>query len=510
MRYGLATMAMVTGALAGPAAAQSLVRAENLFRLSFGGTTLSGAFCIDARNQAPYAQLDAELRRLVPAPTDQGVVVALGSFAAAGSPGSQVRFQVAPTAPNTAESFVMTYTQGTPYIYSNEVIANSQRAGVCGTMPPVLVRPPQPIVITPGQGGSGGGFGGGSSGGSSGGTGGGTGGGSSGGTGGGTGGGSGGGTGGGGDQVVVTVLPGEVSGLQRNVARFAGDSLLFGGTQISDQIAFDFTRFAPMAGEDAARRWNIWGSPRYVGGRNTSAGVSVSGDYFELTGGLDFCITDNVILGLAVSGDRQESQSRAYGLNMNRDGWSLGPYLGWRIRPTTVFDIWSGYAGSKQKLNVPGESGSYGTERWFLAANLTEIVTTPWAEFRPRLTYLRTNDWAGAFTSTAGTRYLSDSYQQSSLSASVGVSQPFRLENGMVLRPFLRAGATYLLDQAVNAAPAANGTVQDLTRWSGQVRGGAALQISRNVEVSAQLGYLSLFVPNVNAWEGRALISFAF
>jgi hypothetical protein len=501
MRLAWATMAVVTGALAGPAGAQSLVRAENLFRLSFGGTTLSGAFCIDARNQAPSAQLNAELRRLVPAPTEQGVVVALGSFAAAGSPGSQVRFQVAPTAPNTAESFVMTYTQGTPYVYSNEVIANSQRAGICGTMPPVLVRPPQPIVVTPGQGGSGGG------GGSSGGTGGGTGGGSGGGTSGGSGGGTG---GGGGDQVVVTVLPGEVSGLQRNVARFAGDSLLLGGTQISDQIAFDFRRFSPMGGDEAARRWNIWGSPRYVGGRNTSAGVSVSGDYVELTGGLDYRVTENVILGMAVSGDRQESQSRAYGLNMNRDGWSIGPYLGWRIRPTTVFDIWSGYAGSKQKLNVPGEAGSYGTERWFLAANLTEIIRTPWAEFRPRLTYLRMQDWANGFTSTAGTRYLSDRYQQSTLSASVGVSQPFRLENGMVLRPFFRAGVTYLLDQAVNAAPAADGSLKDLTRWSGQLRGGAAPQISRNVELSAQLGYLSLFVPNVNAWEGRALVSFAF
>lgn len=163
-----------------------------------------------------------------------------------------------------------------------------------------------------------------------------------------------------------------------------------------------------------------------------------------------------------------------------------------------MFDIWSGYAGS------------YGTDRWFLAANLTEIITTPWAEFRPRLTYLRTQDSAGGFTSTAGTRYLSDSYQQSTLSASVGASQPFRLDNGMVLRPFFRAGVTYLLDQAVNAAPAADGSLKDLTRWSGQLRGGAGLQISRNVELSAQLGYLSLFVPNVNAWEGRALVSFAF
>ncbi len=494
---------LVGGALTEPLLAQSLPRGETYFRLSFAGTTLGGAFCIDANNQVPYAQSNAELRRLDPAPTYQGVVVGTSNFAASGTPGSQVRFQVAPSAPNTAESFVMTFTQGTPYVYSNQVDANSRRAGVCGSLPPVLVRPPQPIVVTPGQGGSGGGFGGG---GGTGGSGGGTGGGSSGGT-----GGSGGGTGGGGtDQIVVTVLPGDVSGLQRNVARFSGDSLLLGGTQISDQIAFDFSRFSPIGGDDAARRWNIWGSPRYVGGRNTSAGVSVSGDYFEMTGGLDYRITDNMILGMAVSGDRQESQSRAYALNMNRDGWSIGPYLGWRIRPTTVFDIWSGYAGSKQKLNVPGEAGSYGTERWFLAANLTEIITTPWAEFRPRLTYLRTQDWANGFTSTAGTRYLSDSYQQSSLSASVGVSQPFRLDNGMVLRPFFRAGVTYLLDQAVNAAPAGDGSLKDLTRWSGQLRGGGALQISRNVEVSAQLGYLSLFVPNVNAWEGRALISFAF
>lgn len=481
-------------ATAAPASAQFF--AERNYRLQWSGSTQGGLFCLDTFSGLPFRS-NPYILRLQPNSTGFGDVVT-GRFAigAQGERNDRVRVFVVPTGSGVNNNFAVADSQGAlsannpPYVYSNVVSANTDRSFACGFFPGI-------IGGGGGNGGAGGGIGGGGGSAGGGGVGGGVGG----------GGGTGGGTGTGGGEVIVVTIPSEIRGLQRNVARFTGDTVFAGGYQITEQIAFGFTR---GTGLDESARWNVWASPRFIGSRDRTAGASVTGDYYEMAAGLDYRLSPNLILGLGVGGDRTENRAGSLGLRMDRDGWMIGPYLGWRIRPTTVFDIWTGYAGYEQRLSVPGESGKYTTNRWFLTANLTEIIQTPYVELRPRLTFQRSFDWANAFTSSAGTRFLSDAYGQASLQASLGASRAFPLANGTTLRPFLRLGVTYALDQAVNDAPRADGTQRSLPRWSGQVRGGVGWQVARGVEISAQAGYLSGFVGGLQAWEGRALVSFAF
>lgn len=470
MRSVLAAAAILLGAA--PAMAQNNVR------LTYSGLTARGVFCVDAQNLSPFASPGSINRTLPAGSTPVGdVVVRQANLAALGQPGDLQRFSITPTAPGAQNAFIFVQQQTR---VSNEILTNDRT--VCGAaIPPILLPPP-----VGGGGGAGGGTGGGT-------------------------GGAGGGSGGGSDGVVITALPAEVSGLQRNVARFTADSVFNGAYQISDEIAFGFARPAgqgPVPGPEGWR-WNAWVSPRAVGVRNSAPGTTVSSDVYELIGGIDYRVTDDLIIGLALGGDRQDGAGKDYGLSLNRNGWFAGPYLGWRLRPTTILDVWAGGGRADQEVEVPGERGSYGTDRWFLSANLTEIVDLGFAELRPRLSYQYAKDSAAGFTSTTGVRYLSDSWAQSLVSASVGISRPVAVGDG-VLRPFMRLGVTYGLDLPVTQGARIDGTTYDVPRWSGQVRAGVAWRVAPGVELGLQAGYLSAFVSDVQAWEGRALLTVLF
>lgn len=455
MRSALAAGAILL--VAAPALAQNNVR------LSFGGLSARGVFCVDAQNLSPFAS-PGSINRTLPTATPPigDVVVRQANLAALGQPGDRQRFLITPTAPGAQNAFIFVQQQTR---VSNELLTDNRT--VCGAAIPPILLPPT--------------------------------------------GGGGGGTGGGGEGVVVVALPAEISGLQRQVARFSGDSVFGGAYRISDEIAFGFARPAgqgPIPGTEGWR-WNAWASPRLVGVRNSAPGTTVSTDVYELVAGIDYRVTDDVIMGFALGGDSQDGAGKDYALSLNRTGWFAGPYLGWRLRPTTVLDVWVGGGRSDQEVEVPGERGSYATDRWFVSANLTEVIDVGFAELRPRISYQYVQDSAAAFTSTAGVRYRSDSWAQSLVSASLGISRPFAIGDG-VLRPFLRLGVTYGLDLPVTRGARIDGTTYDLARWSGQVRGGFAWRVSPGVELGLQAGYLSAFVSDIQAWEGRALLSVLF
>jgi hypothetical protein len=74
-------------------------------------------------------------------------------------------------------------------------------------------------------------------------------------------------------------------------------------------------------------------------------------------------------------------------LSLHQEGIGGGPYLGWRIRPTTIFDAWAGYARFDRSFNIFGQSDNSPVDRAFAATNLTEIIDTRWVRILPRATY---------------------------------------------------------------------------------------------------------------------------
>jgi hypothetical protein len=187
----------------------------------------------------------------------------------------------------------------------------------------------------------------------------------------------------------------------------------------------------------------------------------------------------------------------------------VGPYLGWRISPTTIFDVWGGYTHLDRSLDIIGNSASAQVDRYFVAANLTEFITTPWMRIIPRLSYFQQQDRAQGFTTNTGITLVGSPYDYSFMEGSLELNRDIPFTNWM-LTPFVRATARYYTQRLVEQVNTIDDNVLDIGRWQGQLRGGLRAQFGPQFQLSLSGGYLSLGTEGVDAWEARAILSTRF
>jgi Autotransporter beta-domain len=262
--------------------------------------------------------------------------------------------------------------------------------------------------------------------------------------------------------------------------------------------------FAPMG-----PRWCAWASPRQVNYSDDRNGLKFSGTIRDITFGLDYRVTPDLVVGVAFTPEDTKVNLQGVDVSFTQSGIGVGPYLGWRIRPTTIFDVWAGYTHLDRSFDIIGNSASAQVDRYFVAANLTEFITTPWMRIIPRLSYFQQQDRAQGFTTNTGITLLGTPYDYSFMESSVELNRDILFTNWM-LTPFVRATARYYTQRLVEQVNTIDDNVLDIGRWQGQLRGGLRAQFGPQFQLSLSGGYLSLGTEGVDAWEARAILSARF
>jgi outer membrane autotransporter protein len=239
------------------------------------------------------------------------------------------------------------------------------------------------------------------------------------------------------------------------------------------------------------------------------SGLKFSGTFRDITFGLDYRITPDIVIGVAFTPEDTRVNLQGADVSFRQTGFGGGPYLGWRIRPTTTFDVWAGYTHLDRAFDIVGNTASAQVDRYFIAANLTEFITTPWVRVMPRLTYFQAQDRAQGFTTNTGFTLVGTPYDYSFVEGSIELNRDFFVANWL-LQPFVRATARYDTQRIVDAINTIDDNVVDINRWRGQLRGGVRAQLGPQFQVSLSGGYLSLGIEGVDAWEARALVTARF
>ena len=321
------------------------------------------------------------------------------------------------------------------------------------------------------------------------------------------GGGGDGGTGGGGGGPV------DNSVFHRQLARLLGTEFAARPDLIADAVqcglqqksgTADGITFAAMGS-----RWCAWTSPRQVNYKDTRNGVKFAGTLRDIAFGLDYRVTPDLVVGLAVTAQDADVSLEGLEVSLRQSGIGAGPYLGWRIRPTTIFDVWVAYTHLDRSFDIIGITASAPVDRTTITANLTEFITTPWMRIIPRLTYFQQQDRAQGFTTNTGFTVVGSPYDYSFMEGSVELNRDILFTN-WVLTPFVRATARYYTQRLVEQVNTIDDNVLDLERWQGQLRGGLRAQFGPQFQLSVSGGYLSLGTEGVDAWEARAILSARF
>jgi hypothetical protein len=302
--------------------------------------------------------------------------------------------------------------------------------------------------------------------------------------------------------------------LHRQLARLLGTDFAARPDLIADAVLCGLgqqpgiaggVNFAPMG-----PRWCAWASPRQVNYSDDRNGLKFTGTLRDVTFGLDYRVGPDLVVGLAFAPQDADVTLERLNVSFRQTRFGGGPYLGWRVRPTTIFDVWGGYAHLDRSFDILGNAASAPVDRTFIAANLTEFIDTPWMRVMPRVTYFQARDRAQSFTTNTGFTLLGAPYDYSFVEGSVELNRDLWFSSWLLLQPFARATARYDTQRIVDSVTTIDELDVDLGRLHGQLRGGVRAQLGPQIQVSLSGGYLSLCTPGVDAWEARAFASIRF
>ncbi|WP_429020830.1 outer membrane beta-barrel protein [Bradyrhizobium sp. I1.14.4] len=245
-------------------------------------------------------------------------------------------------------------------------------------------------------------------------------------------------------------------------------------------------------------------TPRQVNFTDRVVGLTSQGTLSELTYGLDYRVSPDLIAGFAFNPESTKVTYDGLNASIYQSGIGGGPYLGWLISPTTLFDAWLGYARLDRAFDVFGHGANMPVDRAFLSASLTQTIDTPWMRVVPRFTVFHAHDEVGGVTSGQGFPIPGQGYSWGHVEGSVELNRDVVLDQRFLLQPFVQATLRYDTQQLVNSVTTIDGTDVELTRWHGQLRGGVRARLGSQAELWLSGGYLSFFTPGIDAWEAKA------
>ncbi|WP_440959189.1 Calx-beta domain-containing protein [Oceanicaulis sp. LC35] len=139
--------------------------------------------------------------------------------------------------------------------------------------------------------------------------------------------------------------------------------------------------------------WDVWFAAEVSGVTDNRAGEGASSDFGIAQLGVDYQLSDTLILGVLAQYDwMQETAETIFedagaiaGARLEGEGWMAGPYAVWRIRDSLTLDATALYGRSSNRVDPLGVyEDEFDTGRYMIRANLTgEFASGAW-RMRPK------------------------------------------------------------------------------------------------------------------------------
>lgn len=257
--------------------------------------------------------------------------------------------------------------------------------------------------------------------------------------------------------------------------------------------------FAEILGDgelDLSRPWNVWldvqGSGLLDGG---------SGQQLNITGGLGYRLSDELVAGLVVGREFFRYTSTAPSGLLTGNGLSAGAYTGWRFSTNGTLDAALVWTGLGYDITSGAATGHFDASRWLLTSGLTgdfELTETLTVSPSARVYAL----WEGqeSWTDSLATVHAARAFSNGTITAGNTFSGRWMLLDDMTVRPYFGTFADYRFDY--------DGTTTSST-FAARLTGGVKLDLSGTAAVDIG-GELSGLGSAQRTWSLNAAIRGAF
>lgn len=201
------------------------------------------------------------------------------------------------------------------------------------------------------------------------------------------------------------VVTRSVGNIDRAAAQALASSLL--GT-FSNATSFSLAGRGGNLGTGSAAaagggRWNLWAAASLNRVGSSFQPLQVDGTVGVLTAGLDYRVSDNLLVGAALAGDRSRvNLNYVAGGNLSGDGLTLAPYLAYVFNPSWALDASVGYGRSNYDVSGGGVTGNFRGTRTLgnIALNYRQGIAGSRWQLSGRGALLSVTSDTGSFTSS--------------------------------------------------------------------------------------------------------------
>ncbi len=186
-------------------------------------------------------------------------------------------------------------------------------------------------------------------------------------------------------QNTFSVIAGRASGRAVSGAVSKGIAVAFGGesdVEVGSQSAF--MAYVPTSGSAALAgiveaehaslndgRVSLWLDATGSGLLDLAQGRGNGGWQVNLTGGIGYRITDDVVVGALTGYEVFHYKSDRPQGTLNGEGYSVGAYMGARPAEDVLVDLSVAWTGLGYKAESGGATGTFGAGRWLISGGLS-------------------------------------------------------------------------------------------------------------------------------------------
>ncbi|NRP19316.1 hypothetical protein LPJGGPFB_02571 [Ensifer adhaerens] len=264
--------------------------------------------------------------------------------------------------------------------------------------------------------------------------------------------------------------------------------------------------------------WNFRMGGRVMGISDERFGLDIDTTLRNATFALDRRLNDDVVVGMTFTIEASESDGFGDDLQVNTNGFSVGPYIATRLSPQWALDSSLTYGRYDNDLELSILDGSFTSERYSAELNLHGQYK--WDEYfvRPKVTASFSHIANDAYSLTGDIFSLpidvalpGESFNYGYIEATTEVSRFFEAPGGTPFLAFAEVGAKYEYERP-NDGQILTGDLSLATPspWSFSLRSGVRMLITNALQLEASAGYLSFGQANLDVWDCKLDLSVSF
>jgi hypothetical protein len=270
--------------------------------------------------------------------------------------------------------------------------------------------------------------------------------------------------------------------------------------------------FAPQA------LWNSWIDAYYFDFRDRRYNLDFDGRDSLVVVGTDRLLQPNLAVGLLVSFQNGHTTGFDDNWITNSNQITVGPYLGYQFSPTWALNASLGYGNSTNNVDIANFNGSYIAQSGSFEVDMIGQYAYQDLHLRIKPALFYSYIYTNAYQMSGNLAGINlnipvpnDNFSLGLVAISFEINRDFKLKTFKVLEPFADIGVLYAFERPNNGKIlTGNLSVASTSPWSGSVRLGARVMVSKSLYVSANGGYLSIGQAELNIWEARLYLSYAF